>query len=200
MSHQAELVSHEHIPGSYFSVLSPQTCLGFTRGCRDGCVCARTCLCAALVCTGTGQALVCTGTAACFASSPPTAPTSLSAKLRGEENTEPGLLTRETALLFLSSSPCSRQSLLGFGQVLHLNPCKMKPFCLVAGREWPVGCLCLVLRIPHRILAVGGEDCHAHRELSPSESQFWALPCLDGQVCSAPPVPPHPRPGFGVFV
>lgn len=98
------------------------------------------------------------------------------------------------------ASLCSSQSLLGFGQVVHLNPGKMEPFCLVAGREWPVGCSCLVLRIPHRMLAMGGEDCQAHRELSPPESQFWALPCLDGQVCSATPVPPHPHPGFGVFV
>lgn len=103
-------------------------------------------------------------------------------------------------LVALLAFLCSSQSLLGFGQVLCLKPCKMEPSCLAAGREWPVGCLCLVLRVPHRMLAVGGEDCQACRELSPPESQFWALPCLDGQVCSAAPIPPHPRPGFGVFV
>lgn len=45
MSYQAEPVSHEHIPGSYFSVLSPQTCLSFTHGCGDGCMCTDVSVC-----------------------------------------------------------------------------------------------------------------------------------------------------------
>lgn len=41
-----------------------------------------------------------------------------------------------------------------------------------------------------------GEHRRGPGERSTTEAVLYALPCLDGQVCSATPVPPRPAPGF----
>lgn len=105
LSHQAELVSHEHIPheGHISQSSHPKhvwvSLVAAGMGvCVHGRVCVRLWSAA-----GAGQALSFLQPA--LLRSPTTAPTSLSTKRLRKENTEPGLLTRGTALLFLSGSP-----------------------------------------------------------------------------------------------
>lgn len=204
MSHQAELVSHEHIPheGHISQSSHPKhVWVSLVAAGMGVCVCTDVSACGSGLQLALGR--LCPSCSLLCFTHPPQLPHP-SAQNYSEKRILSLVCAPEKLPCFFLAAPlaflCSSQSFLGFGQVLCLNPCKMEPFCLTAGSEWPVGCLCRILSIPHMMLAMGGEDCQAHRELSPPESQFWALPCLDGQVCSATPVPPHLLLGFGVFV